>query len=82
METYMQTSRRAFFAALAGLTAVDPDRLVWTPNRKLISLPTYPGEIMQLAGQRFYMTTELENELRRAGHLDMNYVAGQQWVLR
>jgi hypothetical protein len=33
------TSRRGFLAALAG-AALDPDRLLWVPGRKLISIPT------------------------------------------
>lgn len=36
------TSRRAFLASLAGAAAIaaaDPERLVWTPGRRLISIP-------------------------------------------
>ena len=31
-------NRRGFFAALSGF-ALDPERLLWTPGKKLISIP-------------------------------------------
>jgi hypothetical protein len=66
-------NRRGFFTALAGLTAtavLDPERLLWVPGQKLISIPkpmTYNRiEIREPRGI-WYLTKE--------GH-----VAGYLWT--
>jgi hypothetical protein len=50
------TTRRSFFRAFAGAVAtaaaVDPERLLWTPGKKLISIPN-----RRL--QRFLVTEDL-----------------------
>ena len=42
-------TRRGFFSALAAVTATatmgDPERLLWVPGRKLISIPKPPREL-------------------------------------
>lgn len=35
-------NRRGFLGALLGLAAVDPERLLWTPGKRLISIPPAP----------------------------------------
>lgn len=42
----MLTSRRSFFALLAAAFVLDPERLLWKPGAKLISVPApLPGVI-------------------------------------
>jgi hypothetical protein len=40
-------NRRGFLAAALGALAYDPERALWTPGKKLISIPrTSPGECL------------------------------------
>lgn len=42
------TSRRGFLAAVAAAFVVDPERLLWVPGKKLISIPKPAGIPMRL----------------------------------
>ena len=35
----MSVTRRSFLAALIGAATLDPERLLWVPGKKLISIP-------------------------------------------
>lgn len=50
-------NRRGFLTMLAGAT-LDPERLLWTPGRKLISIPRYTprSPIQQLVHEMFLDT--------------------------
>lgn len=56
-------NRRGFFATLAGLAAIDPDKLVWTPG-KLISIPARAG----LANKEAMLTARLAYNYRLQAH--------------
>lgn len=40
-------NRRGFLAALAGAFVTDPERLLWVPGKKLISIPAPPKVFIQ-----------------------------------
>jgi|ERR1019366_2426481 hypothetical protein len=44
-------NRRGFLAALAGLMVADPERLLWVPGKKLISIPKplLPGVLIHIS---------------------------------
>lgn len=49
-------TRRGFFALAAVAAAVDPERLLWIPGRKLISIPAprrvpAPGDVFTMSGR-------------------------------
>ena len=39
-------NRRGFLAALMGAAVLDPERLLWVPGRKLISIPKPPQVVI------------------------------------
>lgn len=56
-------NRRAFFGALAGLAAtatLDPERLLWVPGRKLISIPT--PVVYRYLTYPFHITANMEGD--------------------
>ena len=60
-------NRRGFLATLAAAFVADPERLLWVPGRKLISIPPkplYPG-----GGNRILTISEITNEMLKVlGH--------------
>lgn len=42
----MTTSRRDFIAVIAAAFVVDPERMLWVPGKKLISIPESPGHYL------------------------------------
>lgn len=51
-------NRRAFFASLTAAFALDPERVLWTPGKKLISIPK-PRRRYRLAFDP-YLTEDIE----------------------
>lgn len=49
-------NRRLFLSSLLGAATLDPERLLWVPGRKLISIPTpkvdIAEEIAKMLGER------------------------------
>ena len=43
-------NRRGFLAALAGAFVADPERALWVPGKKLISVPKRPLSQMEVLG--------------------------------
>lgn len=58
------TSRRSFLAAMAAACVLDPERLLWVPGAKMISIPARPflavGDIVTIGGipWRYIVTAE------------------------
>lgn len=59
------TSRRTFFASLAAALVLDPERALWVPGKKMISVPKPPflavGDIVAFGawpGERYIVTAE------------------------
>lgn len=46
-------NRRAFLASLLATATIDPERLLWRPGAKLISIPK-GWDVYEFAGQRFF----------------------------
>lgn len=67
-------NRRAFFAALAGAGsafALDPDRALWVPGRKLISIPRDPLTVTVACFQGSWFSA---GDLVRFGSDPQNYI--------
>lgn len=64
------TSRRGFLGAIAAALVLDPERALWVPGRKHISIPApvflAVGDIVQLAPftERYIVTTEARSIAR------------------
>lgn len=74
-----QVNRRGFLSTLlgvAGVMALDPERALWVPGKKLISIP-HQSQIDVL--RRMYLTPAMK-EL--AWRLDYNWAVGTGWRSR
>jgi hypothetical protein len=74
-------TRRALLATLAAAFVLDPERLLWKPGAKLISVPAPPflelGDIVMFQGiqGRFIVTQEARSRLT-LGDARFNMLAG------
>jgi hypothetical protein len=68
-------SRRVFLAALAGAFVVDPERLLWVPGKKVISIPK-PSACPTIEAQLDYMR---RNPLYGLRYHDVSFASGQ-WL--
>lgn len=48
-------TRRAFLSALAAAFVLDPEKLLWQPGAKLISIPK-PRRFFELDGMQYFLT--------------------------
>ena len=76
-------NRRSFFTSLIATATLDPEKLLWVPGRKLISIPA-----PMIRGNSFLMTEWISEECLRvfqrqlviAREIDMNYLGGENWA--
>lgn len=77
-------NRRGFLGALAGALTLDPERLIWTPGAKLISIPR-PRRGIELISFGEYVRRnmaalrELEKSLVFERLQDFDYLRGDRW---
>lgn len=84
-------SRRSFLAMLGigAVVAVDPERLLWTPGKRLISIPSDRQLISLLQFGMVRVATEYQSAYNQAlsawvevleeQQMDLRFVKGSQW---
>lgn len=72
-------NRRSFLTSLAAALTLDPERALWVPGQKLISIPK-PKVYSDLYSKHLRLLLVAEAEITKDFLMDLDYWSGDKWV--